>query len=273
MNQETSETIQRKPINKGLVISLLVLVGLLFGLWLWLTPTGFWAKLNAVGYSVCHQMTERSFVLGEHQSPLCARCAGMYLGALVTVIAHWFWGRQGKLPPLWINILLGLGFLAFAMDGLNSAINFLPFMPSLYQTTNLTRLITGTMVGLGIGSILMPIFNQTVWSNWTSNSAFDKAYRFPLIVAILSLVGVAVYSQKPIFFYPFNILMSLSVLLILWLIHSTLASFILRRSNQASHWRDLFLPGLLGLAMMMVQIGLISLARYLMTGTWAPILF
>lgn len=271
MEEELPQIPKPQSTNNRLVVILLIVVGLLFGAWLVLTPAGFWGKLNALGYSVCHQISARSFVLHNLQSPLCARCAGMYLGALVTVIAHLFWGRQGKFPPVWISILLGLGFLAFAFDGLNSALNFLPFFPSLYQTTNLTRLITGLAVGLGIGSVLIPVFNQTVWADWTNHTAYTKGYRFPLLVVLLSLVGVAVYSQKPIFFYPFNVLMGLSILIILWLIHTTLASFILRQSNQAKNWHDLVAPGLLGFVMVLVQIGIISGARFLLTGTWEPL--
>ena len=271
MSETNSQDNRNNTVNKKLVIALLAIVGLLFGAWLLLTPAGFWAKINALGYSVCHQISARSFVLGDLQSPLCARCAGMYLGALVTVIAHWLWGRQGKFPPLWISIVLGLGLLTFAFDGLNSALNFLPVFPSLYQTTNLTRLITGLAVGLGIGSVLMPVLNQTVWADWTNESAYCKAYRFPLLIILLSLIGLAVYSQKPVLFYPFNILMGLSVLLILWLIHTTLATFILRQSNQAKNWRDVLPAALMGFGMVLVQIGLISGARYLLTGTWAPL--
>ena len=267
-----SETPPRnsKQGDKRLLIALAVVAGLLFGAWLWLTPFGLWGKLNALGYSVCHQIRSHSFVLGELQTPLCARCAGMYLGALVTIIAHWLWGRQGKFPPLWIDIILGLGFLAFAFDGLNSTLNFLPVIPTLYQTTNLIRLITGLAVGIGIGSVLMPVFNQTVWADWSHASAYSKVYRFPLLIILLSLIGLAIYSQKAVFFYPFSVMMALSVLVILWLIHTTLATFILRRSNLARSWRDLLLPGLLGLAMVLAQIGLISGLRYLLTGTWAP---
>ncbi len=271
MDENLPQNPKSHSANHRLVIILLIVVGLLFGAWLVLTPAGFWGKLNAIGYSVCHQISARSFVLDGLQSPLCARCAGMYLGALIAVIAHFFWGRHGKFPPLWISLILGLGFLAFAFDGLNSALSFFPFFPSLYQTTNLTRLITGLAVGLAIGSVLMPVFNQTVWADWTDETAYSKGYRFPLLIVLLSLVGVAVYSQKPVFFYPFNILMGLSVLLILWLIHTTLASFILGQSNLAKSWREMLPAGLLGLGMVLLQIGIISGARYLLTGTWAPL--
>lgn len=272
MNQADSPKQDKPKAEKLWLIVLLVIVSFLLGLWLWLTPSGFWGKLNAVGYSVCHQISERSFVLGEHQSPLCARCAGMYLGALATLIAHFIWGRHGKFPRLWVMLLLGVILVAFAFDGLNSAAESLPFIPSFYQTTNLTRLITGLGMGLLIGSILSPIFMQTAWVDWIRASSFDKWYRLPVLVLVLCILGFAIYSQVTVLFYIFNGLMALSVILILWLIHSTLAILFTRRANQAQNWRDLKLPALMGLAMVLVQMGLISALRYWLTGTWLPMI-
>ena len=51
--------------------------------WLLNTPAGLLGKADAVGYAVCHRIDLRSFNLGERQMPLCARCTGMYLGAVL----------------------------------------------------------------------------------------------------------------------------------------------------------------------------------------------
>ena len=39
-----------------------------------------------VGSAICHQRPERSFRLWGVQMPVCARCAGLYLGAAVGVV-------------------------------------------------------------------------------------------------------------------------------------------------------------------------------------------
>ena len=51
--------------------------------WVYFTPEGILGKAGAVGYAVCHRIDLRSFHLGLRQLPLCARCTGMYLGALL----------------------------------------------------------------------------------------------------------------------------------------------------------------------------------------------
>ena len=43
-------------------------------------------KLDFLGFGVCHQLSSHSLFIAGHQLPLCARCSGIYLGALVTLI-------------------------------------------------------------------------------------------------------------------------------------------------------------------------------------------
>jgi uncharacterized membrane protein len=44
----------------------------------------------AIGSLVCHQLPERSYHLWAAQMPVCARCAGIYFGAVIGVIASVF---------------------------------------------------------------------------------------------------------------------------------------------------------------------------------------
>jgi uncharacterized membrane protein len=41
----------------------------------------------AIGSAICHQLPERSFHLWGAQMPVCARCAGIYVGAAVAALA------------------------------------------------------------------------------------------------------------------------------------------------------------------------------------------
>ena len=69
--------------TKILVITaaLLVFIG-----WFITTPPGLFGKVDAIGYAVCHRISERSFHIGSLQLPLCARCSGMYLGAVMGLV-------------------------------------------------------------------------------------------------------------------------------------------------------------------------------------------
>ena len=46
------------------------------------------AGVYAVGSLVCHQLPERSYHLWTAQMPVCARCAGIYFGAVLGAVAE-----------------------------------------------------------------------------------------------------------------------------------------------------------------------------------------
>src|SRR5512136_1640249 len=104
--------------SKYLVIAAALLV---FGGWFLNTPPGFFGKADAIGYAVCHRISERSFHIGSYQLPLCARCSGMYLGAVTGLVFQAIAGRKRQKIPHWSIIsLLVVFFIAFGIDGANS---------------------------------------------------------------------------------------------------------------------------------------------------------
>ena len=60
--------------------------------------------------------------------------------------------------------MLGVFFLVWAVDGLNSFLTFFPGLPHLYEPRNLLRLITGTLEGLAIAALMLPIANLSLWA-------------------------------------------------------------------------------------------------------------
>jgi len=115
--------------------------------------------LTALGYGLCHQLPERSFVAGGVQLPVCARDTGIYLGfvlsfLLITVLER---RRRASEPaPVWVLSLAVLMVCAMAVDGLTSYMG-------LRQTTNDIRLLTGLATGFGLTVIVAPILNGQLW--------------------------------------------------------------------------------------------------------------
>ena len=225
------------------------------------TPPGFWNKLMAVGSAVCHQDPAHSFLVYGRQMPLCARCTGMYLGALLSLAFHFQKGKLGSLPPRKMVIPLGLLFLAFAVDGLNSWAASLGTGWNFYETTNLTRLVTGTGAGLVIGTVLAPIFNQTAWASWVKASALPNGKKLAVQLAAAAVIILAVYASPQALRYPAAILSVLGVLVVLCLAYTTLALIILKRENTANSWRDLLLPLLVGMFTAFLQISFLAFFR------------
>jgi uncharacterized membrane protein len=254
--------------DRAWIIALAILLAALLATWLWMTPVGWWEKIRLLGYAVCHQIEERSFFYHNLQSPLCARCTGMYLGGMLAIGYQVWQGRKGRFPPAWVMIMLGGLFIWFGIDGLNSFLHFFPGFAQGYQPSNLFRLITGTGVGLGIGAILTPLFNQTAWADWINRSFFEKWYSFPILLLLAALMVAGVYSQHPVILLPAMVISGLSVVFLLSSLHTVLALMLTRRSNLQLTWRQMMLPLLIGLNVAFVQILVTSLLRFLLTGTW-----
>lgn len=251
------------------VLAAVLVVGL--GIWLWLTPPGFWGKLQAFGYSICHQISERSFHAHDTQAPLCARCTGMYLGAVLSIVFQFGRGRRGLFPPLWVNLVLGALFVWFGLDGINSTLHLIPGFTGPYEPSELLRLITGMGAGLGIGAVLVPTFNQTVWKNWQNQRNLSPWVEFVALLGVAALAIWATYSQLPVFLYPAMIISGLGIPFVLTLVYTLLAVVALRRENLFTRWRELVLPFLIGMLATLAQISAISFLRYLLTGSWGPL--
>lgn len=225
------------------------------------TPPGFWNKLMAVGSAVCHQDSTHSFLVNGQQMPLCARCTGMYLGALLSLVFHFRQGKLGSLPPRKVLIPLGLLFLAFALDGLNSSAASLGLGWKLYETTNLARLITGTGAGIVIGAVLAPIFNQTAWASWVRRSVLPDNKTLALLLAAGAMIVLVIYAGPQVLRYPAAVLSVLGVLVVLCLAYTTLALIILKRENIANSWRDLLMPLLVGMLTALLQVSFFAFLR------------
>jgi uncharacterized membrane protein len=240
--------------------------GLVF--WLVLTPPGLLGKADAVGYAVCHRIAERSFFLGDRQVPLCSRCSGMYLGALAGFLFQAGMGRRGGLPSRRIQIVFGLFLSAFAVDGINSYLSFFPQLPNLYTPENGLRLLTGTLVGVGIAALILPTFHAVVWQQADERPALSSFRQLLLLLPLAGLISASIASENPLLVYPLALLSILSLLLILILAYSLIWTMLLKRENTFSTWKQLQPVFILGILTTLAQIGVVDALRFFLTGTW-----
>jgi len=243
--------------------------GLLLGIWLSFTPAGLLGKADAVAYAICHRIASHSFFIGDRQIPLCARCTGMYLGALLGLVYSRRGGHNGGMPNLKISIPLVIFFLAFAIDGVNSYLQLFPFYASLYKTENWMRLITGAGMGLGIAAILQPVFNQTIWQDWTGKPILHSWKQIGILTLLAGLIALAVLSQNPLLLYPLALLSSASVLILLGMIYTIVWVLLRKKENMFQNLSQLSGYLAAGFTTALLQIGIMDLGRYILTGTWA----
>lgn len=250
----------------GLVSAAVAL--LLIG-WLLNTPAGLLGKADAVGYAVCHRIDLRSFHLGVRQIPLCARCTGMYLGALLGLGYQYYLGRRrAGSPPVRVILILVILGLGFFIDGANSFLSLILPAPLLYEPQNWLRLVTGTGMGIVIAAALYPAFNQTVWADWDKRPALPGLRQLFGLLALAALLVLMVSSENPLVLYPLALISAAGVLVLLALVYMMVLLIVLRKENQFMRLPQMavFLVG--GLGMGVVQIILLDLGRYLLTGTW-----
>jgi uncharacterized membrane protein len=253
-------------------IALFVLIGLLIG-WLYFAPPGILGKADSIGYAVCHRISVRSFFLGERQLPLCARCSGMYLGAITTIFIQFFSGRRSGFPPKKILVVLGIFLVLFGIDGVNSYLHLFPNIPGIYEPNNYFRLFTGTGLGVGMGAVLIPVIHQTYWSHC------DPAPLIPgwpdfLKILVSSLICCAILlTDNPLLLYPLAIISALTVLLILGLIYSMVWMMIMKKDNTFRTWSQITGFLFAGFALAIFQVFTIDLIRFYFTHSWNGINF
>jgi len=253
-------------VLKGLLVLVtsLVLTG-----WLLLTPPGLLGKADAAGYAVCHRIAARSFTIGDRQTPLCARCSGMYLGALLGIIYLARFGKRSGMPSLKISIVLIIFLIGFGVDGGNSYLHFFPNAPSLYEPENWLRLITGSGIGLGLAAILVPVTHQVLWKTHDTRPALAGWREFLPLLALAGLVDLAVWSENPLLLYPLALLSAFSIFVILTIVYMVVWLMISKKENHFNSYRELVFPLLAGFLTALLQIIVLDAGRYWLTGTWA----
>ncbi len=252
-------------------LALILLAVAVLLIWLIYTPHGLLGKADAVGYAVCHRIDLRSFHLGDRQLPLCSRCTGMYLGSTLAFVYLLARGRglAGQFPPRRLLAVLGIFAAAFVIDGSNSYLSFFPGAPHLYAPGNTLRLLTGTGLGLGIGALVAPGFNQAVWTKVDPRRSLSSWADLGLLVLAALGIDLLVLTENPLVLYPLALVSSLGVVLLLTIVYAMLALLLSGRENRIAHPRQLVVPALAGFILALLQIGGLDVIRYVLTGTWS----
>jgi len=261
--------VPQKWLARTLPALFVAVAGLAFASWLLSTPPGLLGKADAVGYAICHRIDGRSFHLGDRQLPLCARCTGIYLGALAGLAALVVMGRRaGGLPTRPMLVVL-FGFIAvMGFDGVNSYLTLFPGLPHLYEPQNWLRLVTGTFNGLALAALVYPVLNQTLWKDWENRPVVAGPRDLGVLVGLgLTVIGL-VLTDNPVILYPLALLSAAGVVVLLTALDATFLLILTRRDGRAERWTGALLPLLGGFTLAILQIALVDAARFAIFGSW-----
>ena len=233
------------------------------------TPGGLLDKMDMVGYAVCHRITERSFVIAGRQLPLCARCSGTFIGAVVGFLGQAVVLRRrraAEFPSPLIIVILVTFTLLWGADGFNSYMTLIGG-PHLYEPQNWLRLTTGALQGLTMSAFVYPVFNFTLWRNSVSERTVRNLGELAVLILLQAGMVGLVLTEWEFLLYPLVILGAAGVLTLLTCVNGMLVLMITRRENVADTWRDSIIPLLAGLTLSLIQVGVIDVIRYALTGT------
>jgi uncharacterized membrane protein len=244
---------------------MLALIAILFVLLA--PPHGILDKADRAGFAVCHQIPERTFWIAGRPLPLCARCSGTYLGALAGLLVLTLRGRGAatRLPAWRFLLVLALFVLAWALDGANSFLSFFPGLPHLYEPRNLLRLVTGTLEGLALAAVLLPVLNLAFWAAPTGTRSIESWADLGWLLAGGAAVIALVSSEWPPLLYPLAITSGVTIVVLLGLVNSMLAVILMRREARMAGRGQAIAPLLLGMVLAVAELTAIGLARDALT--------
>jgi len=248
---------------------LLTISGIVIASFFLFPPVTILNKTHLIGYAICHQIPHRTFHINGTPLPLCARCTGIYLGALMGLTGLMLMKRyrSTELPPTLILLTLVAFIAIMGFDGVNSYLTFFPQVPHLYEPHNWLRLTTGTLNGLSMSVIVFPVINASLWHPSLVKARPVLGSFKELLPFLIGAVGIIliVLWQQPLLLYPLSILSTLGVMLMLGLVNTGLILILIRREGYGRRWGDIVLPLAMGLAISFLMIGGMDWIRLTLT--------
>jgi hypothetical protein len=164
--------------------------------------------------------------------------------------------------------VLGLFFVAFGVDGLNSTTSLYIGESPLYTPHNTLRLITGTGMGVALAVAVVPAFHQTVWREYSTRQVLENWGQFGGLLALCAAFVGLILTQNSTLILFFSLVSVVGSMTILTLVYAILVITLLRKENEYDTWRELAVPLAGGFSLAMLQIILLDLARFFLTGSW-----
>jgi uncharacterized membrane protein len=117
-------------------------------------PSSVATLVYAAGGVLCHQIPERSFHLAGYQVPVCARCLGIYAGAVVGAAIHVL-GVFATHAARWRVLSPRSARRVFLVSVLPTFMTIALEWSGVWQGTNIVRAIAGVVLGVGGALVVM----------------------------------------------------------------------------------------------------------------------
>lgn len=230
-----------------------------------LAPGSIAQKTHAALHGLCAQRPGHSFRFGLETLPLDARMTGIYLGATATIV--WLVALRrmrasGSLPLLVVLTLAGfVGVMA--LDGFNGLLLDLG-LPHPYAPSNLARVVTGMLAGIGLGVGVCYLFAISLWSGSEVRRPIVSrpAELAPPLVAA-ALLGALAMTGLPILYAPFAVGLLLAAGSVFWLLAITMIALLSGRGWTFTSFNQMTPLAVVAVFVALVVILALGQARFL----------
>ncbi|MCL2491316.1 MAG: DUF2085 domain-containing protein [Coriobacteriia bacterium] len=194
--------------------------------------------LHLLGFGLCHQMPERSFIYGGVQLPVCARCTGMYVGITITLVLLFvlYKGAQRVgLPSTAFFVAAAIATFAIGFDGFGSYLGF-------YETNNFARILTGIMFGSAMGVVLYAILIESLAKFISADKILNTTKEMSIWLASVPLGLLFIYIICPLLGPLAAGLVGILIIVTFWLLALVIVGLLPRYRQSVESWRDLIEP-------------------------------
>lgn len=248
------------PLRTRLLVSALLTVVALFVIF---SPWPLEAKLYAIGHACCAQIPSHTITFsGARPMPIDSRNSGIYLGVFMVIAILWLTGRQRAAlyaPKRVRNLLMGFTLLMM-LDGFNSVAQS-NHLHTFYTDSNTLRAITGTLAGMSLTILVVPVFNRLVWREPEAVAIADDYFDLLGYLGGSVIVIISLLQAPSLLYYPLSLASMAGLLITLTMVNTCIILVSSRRENSVENERGLFVPALGGLVFTCCEILLINLVR------------
>ncbi len=214
--------------------------------------------IERIGFSVCHQISDRSLALGETVIPLCARCHGLYMGFFVATALLFilYRKREAALPSVWVIVIFLVFISSTLLDG---SLSYL----GITSTNNNIRFVTGFLCMASIAAILYPVFIFQYFKRTLGQRILSKGSHFLLFMGILSVIVILHLARFGFLSSTMYYLSAFSLIFTFFFINLTVVLLLPPFSKKASRLfsRYLLLPSILAIMMTGFELYIFYLVR------------
>lgn len=224
------------------------------------------AFLRWMGFGLCHQIPERSYIGGGLQAPVCARDTGIYVGFVIALGVLWLLHKGERprgFPPLPVWLVMGLLVALMGWDGVSSYAGW-------RSTTNDLRLITGLGVGFSAATVIYPMLNDELWRGPGVGQVLGDSRKLLIWLVAIPASYLLIAFGGPLLGIGLPLVIAVCIVVALTAINLVIIAMFPWFDRRASSWRHLVLPSIAACALAFVEIALAAQLRIVLLGVLVP---